>query len=278
MNAKKIAALAFALVILASLSPGKAEEGARKFLLLIDYRHNDLAGVSQSKDAALYFLGAIVRDTDEVSLMLFSDIRGLLVIEDFTTNHDQIRKRLEGMNDVPGAGDSTTDYRAWMVAQSLTARPGSTRMDTEGADDAARGELGAQEKAGVPIPGTVSRTSSIRMRDYVYLRSMKEFAEGLGDVPGRKNIIYFSVGYPAHRYDSDRIFRERFDEMAAGFEAAQAPVYTINALGRRQDLRGLSEKVGFLLRKFADITGGRYYAYVERYKEIAQDIGKSAGL
>jgi hypothetical protein len=151
-------------------------------------------------------------------------------------------------------------------------------MNTAGSDDPGRGELGAKANAGVPIPGTVSRTSSIRMRDYVYLRSMKEFAKGLGDIPGRKNIVYFSLGYPAHRYDSDRIFRERFDEMAAGFETAQAPVYTINALGRRQDLRGLSGKVDFLLRKFADITGGRYYAYVERYKEFAKDIGKSAGV
>jgi hypothetical protein len=284
MNMKRVLAAAFALAILASLVPGNPGSSPRKFLLLIDYRHNDLAGVSLSKDAALYFLGAEVQEADEVALMLFSDVRGLLVVEDFTTDRDKVRERLATMTDVPGSGDSMTDYAAWMMAQSAgragtpISHTGSPSTGGEEAADPGNEVLRSASNDVLPIPEVRSRSVASRGRDYVYLGSMRDFADGLAEIPGRKHIIYFSLGFPASRYHSDRTFRERFDEMATGFAAAEAPVYTINTLGRRQDLRGLSEKVDFLLRKFADGSGGLYYAYVERYEEIAADIGRVAGF
>jgi hypothetical protein len=128
------------------------------------------------------------------------------------------------------------------------------------------------------IPAVEASCRFSPMRDRVYLVSMRKFAKGLGEIPGRKHILYFSLGFPAFRYDSDQTFRDCFDAMAAEFGAAQAPVYTINTLGHRQDILGIIDKVDVLLRKFAELSGGRFYTHIEKYKEIAQDIGKVSGF
>ncbi len=277
MKMKRFLALVIVITALAALAAGRSGDAPRKFLILIDYRHNDLAGVAQSKDAALFFLGTEVRDEDEVALMLFSDVRDFQVIEEFTTDHDRVRRGLKAMIDVPGSADIDSGGLALMM-EPAAAQAAPAGANIEGsAGSAGRESVPALSNSLPPFANTsTSRFSP--MRDRVYLNSMKELAGVLGETPGEKRVIYFSLGFPAFRYESDRTFRDSFDAMASEFNAAKAPVYTVNTLGRRQDMRGIAEKVDFLLRKFADLSGGRYYADIAKYKDVARDIGKVSGF
>lgn len=276
MKAKKLLALVIAITALAALAAGRPGKEPRKYLILIDYRHNDLPGVSLAKDAALYFLGTEVRDEDEVALMMFSDVRNFQVIEEFTTDHDKVRRELRAMIDVPGPAGIDGSGMALMT-EPLPPQNPPAAAPAEGSGDAALRESAPSMRNTQPLfaNSVVSRVSP--MRDRVYLDQMKDLAEFLAGIPGRKNILYFSLGFPAFRYQDDTTFREKFDAMAAGFSAAQAPVYTVNTLGRRQDSLAIAAKVDFLLGRFASLSGGRYYGHIEKYKEIAKDLGKASG-
>jgi VWFA-related protein len=276
MKAKKVLVLVIAITALAALAAGRPAEEPRKFLILIDYRHNDLPGVSLAKDAALYFLGTEVRDEDEVALMLFSDVRNFQVIEEFTTDHDKVRRGLRAMIDVPGpAGIDGSGMALMTEPLPPQGPPGAAPAEGSGESPVRESAPAMRNASPLFANSAVSRVSP--MRDRVYLDQMKDLAEFLTEIPGRKNIIYFSLGFPAFRYQDDTTFREKFDAMAAGFSAAQAPVYTVNTLGHRQDSLAVAAKVDFLLGKFAGLSGGRYYGHIEKYKEIAKDLGKIAG-
>jgi hypothetical protein len=276
MKAKKLVALAFALAVLAALAAGRPGDEPRKFLILIDYQHNYLPGVALAKDAALFFLGTEVRDEDEVALMLFSDVRNFQVIEEFTTDHDKVRRGLKAMIDVPGPAGIDGDGMALMTEPMPPGTPpASAPVEGFGAGALRASDPSMKNTQPLFANSAVSRVSP--MRDRVYLDQMRDLAGLLTEVPGRKHVIYFSLGFPAFRYQDDTTFREKFDAMAAGFSAAQAPVYTVNTLGHRQDSLAIAAKVDFLLGKFAGLSGGRYYGHIEKYKEIARDLGKIAG-
>jgi VWFA-related protein len=276
MKTKKLVVLAFALTVLACLAAGRSGDEPRKFLILIDFRHNDLAGVALAKDAALFFLGSEVRDEDEVALMLFSDVRDFQVIEEFTKDHDKIRRGLKAMIDVPGPAGIDGGGMALMTEPTPPETPPAS-APVEGSGAGALRESVPAMRNTQPLFANSAMSRVSPMRDRVYLDQMKDLAEFLTEVPGRKNIIYYSLGFPAFRYQDDTTFREKFDAMASGFSAAQAPVYTVNTLGHRQDSVAIAAKVDFLLGKFATLSGGRYYGRIEKYKDIAKDLGKIAG-
>jgi len=233
MNAKRSFALVFAAAALwaaAQAAPGApagAGQAPRKFLLFIDLRQNDVAGVGMSKTAALYFLESAVRDGDEAAFLTFSEIRGLQVREDLTPDRERIRKAIQSLAEVPGIPD-----------EDLWSTPLSTHN---------------------------------------FLEETGDFAQDLGGMPGTKNVVFFTSGFPVYAYQGDRRFRELFDEMSRRFKDSQAPVFVVNALGHRADWQAIEEKSDFVLKKLASISGGQYFRDVAQYRSIAQEIGKLAG-
>jgi len=256
MKKEKLKALLAGLALFGVAALGVSGAEPRKFLLLVDYLHNDLPGVTQSRDAALHFLATQVREEDEVALLVFTDVRGFRVLAELTPDHDLVRKKLSRMVDVPGrSGFGGSVVPAIVEIDAKTGQPITVPAITTG--------------VGSPFLG---------QRDYVFLSSMRGLAEGLAEVEGPKSIVYFSSGFPAWRYEADRTFRERFDEMASAFGAAGAQVFVINAMGSRANMLRLAEKPDFVLRKFASLAGGKYFDSVADYKKIAEEIGRAAGL
>lgn len=235
MNTKKLlaaavmgSALAWAAAQAApAAKPASAGQSPRKFLVLVDLRQNDLAGVDMSKTAALYFLNSEVRDGDEVAFLTFSEVRGLKVREEFTADRDRLRKSIDTMVEIMGP-----------AAEDAWSSP---------------------------------------LRTHNFLEEMGEFAKGLADVPGTKNMVFFTSGFPVFAYQGDRTFRDLYDAMSLGFRNAKAPVFVVNALGHRADWLGIEARADFVLKKLAEISGGRYFRDVAQYKAIAQEIGKLAG-
>ncbi len=229
-RAKHVAAVLFVLVLAAVAAVAAGAEGAgpapRRFLLLIDLRQNDLAGVAMSKTAALYFLDNEVRNGDEAAFLTFSELQGLKVREEFTADLARLRKSVDSLTQNIGLPDEDS----W----------------------------------------------STGLRTHSFLEEMGDFAEGLDDVPGTKNMIYFTSGFPVYEYQGDRTFRDLYDQMSRRFKEAQAPVFVVNALGVRADWLEIEARPDFVLRKLAEVSGGRYFRDVAQYKSIAQEIGKLA--
>ena len=256
MKKGKLKTVLAGLALLGAAALGASGAEPRKVLLLVDYLHNDLPGVAQSRDAALHFLATQVREEDEVALLIFTDVRGFRVLADLTPDHELVRTKLNRMADIPGRSGFGASRAPAMV------------------------EIGAKTGQLVSLAAITTPGGSLfgRQRDYGFLSSMRGFAEGLAEVEGPKSIVYFSSGFPAWRYEADRTFRERFDEMASAFGAAGAQVFVINAMGSRANMLGLAEKPDFVLRKFASLAGGKYFDSVADYKKIAEGIGRAAGL
>ena len=105
------------------------------------------------------------------------------------------------------------------------------------------------------------------MREYGLMESLAAVAAGLVDIPGPKSVVYLSSGFPFSVYQNDRLFHDRFDAMAKAFGAAGAPVIAVNALGRRVVEGGL-DRNDYILRKLADLSGGRFCWTVNDLKKI----------
>jgi VWFA-related protein len=233
MKAMKMIAAVLALALAATAAPAApgapaegAEPGSRRFLLVIDLRQNDLAGVEMSKTAALFFLDTEVRDGDEAAFVTYSEIRGLKVREDFTKDLDRLRKSIETMKEIMGASEE----EAW----------------------------------------------SSPIRRHNFLEEFGGFAQDLAGVPGMKNMVFFTSGFPVCEYQGDRTFRELYDAMSRRFKEAQTPVFVVNSLGHRADWQAIEEKHDFVLKKLAEISGGRYFRDIARYRSITQEIGRLA--
>jgi len=229
MSVKRISAMIVGLLVLGAAALGAPGQAPRQYLLFIDLTQNDLAGVGMSKTAALFFLDSEVGDEDQVALLTYSDIRGLKVREELTTDHERVRKTVKGLAEIMGPAGDEFDWTA-------------------------------------------------THRTHNYLEEIVGFAEGLEAVPGTKNIVYFTSGFPVGAYQNDWRFRELYDEMVQKFKDARAPVFIINALGHRADILTIDERADFLLRKVADGSGGLYFRDITLYKTIAQEIGKAAGF
>jgi hypothetical protein len=130
-------AAAFALAVLGAALPAipaaAAGPSPRRFLLLIDLRQNDLPGVEKSKNAALYFLGSTVGPEDEVAFVTYTELRGLQVREEFTTDRDRVRKSVEGLKEMIGP----TEEDAWstpLVTHNFLEEMGEFAKGLEGVE------------------------------------------------------------------------------------------------------------------------------------------------
>ena len=114
----------------------------------------------------------------------------------------------------------------------------------------------------------------MRLSNHNFLEDMNEFAKNLAEIPGTKNVVYFTNGLPVGWYEGDWKFRDLYDGIGQHFKDSQAPVFIINSLGHRADWQSLPEKTNWLLKKLADASGGRYFGDIAEYKTIALELAK----
>jgi hypothetical protein len=106
-----------------------------------------------------------------------------------------------------------------------------------------------------------------RLREYGLMEDLGAVAKGLAEIPGPKSIVFLSSGFPFSVYQNDRLFHDRFDDMAKAFAAAGAPVIAVNVAGRRE-VYGVLDRNDYILRKLADLSGGRFCWTVDELKKI----------
>lgn len=215
----------------------------RKYFFLIDMARNDIPGIAKSKKAALHFIDTQLQPNDEVGILSYSASRGLFLHEYLTTDHQKIKEGIKGIKDIRGR-------KGWGLP-----------MRTEGKisrDEAPKGEY---DRAPDP-EGNYAMTMA-----HQFAIEIKEFAKSLRYIPGNKNIIFFSAGFPrALLYSrNDSSFRDRYQEMSKELGSSNSPVYAVNT-------EGTGSMGDHSLELLSELSGGKYFDNVEYYETIAEEI------
>ena len=218
----------------------------RKFFFLLDYGRNDVYGINKSKNAALHFIDTLIQPADEVAVLSFSALRGLILHEYLTTDFKIIRETIKKMRGVPGA------FGGGVAAGSGA---GESYMQTGALVEPSGAAAEERRFAGV------NALESIKV--------LRDFAKSLRYIPGYKNIIFFSTGL----FSGGRMFRDVFEDMCKELASSNTPVYTVNTC--QLEKRNLQQ--ADYLKRLSDLSGGKYFINVADYESVARGIQDITG-
>lgn len=251
----------------AGLPLGKAAAGGspwgarRKVVLLLDLERETAVSWQRARNAARVFVNSYMRETDLVSIVLFSSRAGAVQAVPFTSNRALLRATIEA------AGSA-----AHLAAEDMSLAPDLLDVvDVTSPLDSPTANLGEE-----PSP-------ELRRRNTEFLRAVGVVARMGSGIPGPTQLLLFSKGIP------DQVFRrsdvlldtERaVDALRAGntvlhaFDSDRIPTWTVHDVTEMtstvnlQDLSGSlrasqgmratgHESLGFLSAE----TGGAFARY-----------------
>ncbi|HVP91651.1 MAG TPA: VWA domain-containing protein [Terriglobales bacterium] len=290
--------------------PAGASSLSRKFLLLFDFAFTDPRGVLKSREAGLRFIDATLRPEDEVALLSYTPDRGLVIHEYLTTDHQRVRRLVEGFGLKKAAGRAENLTEFIYSRELLGERTARAENDTPGdAFFARQSRLQGSDRVDEGV-----RLSYVdKARDF--LAALTNLAVALRRLPGFKNVILFSEGIAAQvlfgrrgsgtfatpstldalsqqmrELDAglaDAGVRSDFTRMLEEFKASNAPVYTLDVSRSQSEtdfpLAAGPEPPGAVfagadsLRQLASVTGGRFYASTVSAEHAAGDIQSVTG-
>ena len=285
----------------------------RRFFLLFDFAFMDARGIIKAKSAGLQFLSTEIQPTDEIGLVTYSASRGLVVHEYLTTDHERIRRMVDGfgLRRYAGRAENLTDF----VYQADLTEERPTRDETgalmENSPDAQFYSNQARLQTGQRIDDGRKQSYVDQAREMI--RALNILAKALRSVPGFKNVIFFSGGiarqliygksggavvgqwstpeelaqqlgdYDAAQADSG--LRDDFTGMLKEFKASNSPVYAVDVSRAQKEVdSSIQEGAGPALRgidgsdslkQFASGTGGKFYGNTMEAVKIANDIQTS---
>jgi VWFA-related protein len=219
----------------------------RKFIFLFDGERNDLAGIAMSRNAAVKFMDEHVQATDEIALLSYSPIKGLILHEYFTSNHEKVREAIKKIKITPGIsadGNKTVDEDHEPMGMELLARQ----------------VMGGHAHA--PRPGGT--------RGFIF--SLTDLAKAFRHIPGQKNIVLFTKGFGRGILAPGSTNKEFFVAMSKELASANSPVFAVNTATETYERLEPPETS---LEYLSNQTGGRYFDYVGYYSKNASDIQKA---
>jgi VWFA-related protein len=222
----------------------------RKFFILLDYGRNDIQGINKSKDAALHFIDTQLEPSDEIAVLSFSHIKGLILNEYLTANH---HKAIEAIKKLRGILKIEEEPVAFKSAAESYLESGQL-IEPSGA--------------------AIDEENSERMKAQGFARIIGEFAKSLRDLPGYKNIILFSAGLSRsllYNFEFPEI-KEELENTIKELAASNTPVFSVNTEGNRAYLKHERMRGDHSLLMLSDHSGGKYFPNVDQYDEIAKDI------
>jgi len=247
----------------------------RKFFFLFDLARMKVDGLNDSKKAALDFLDTQVRATDEVGILVFSQLRGIALHEYISSDHAKVREIISNFNEM-----------IWGGAIDPFQRQSRGRGDLTLSGEQAEGEAGARTGVGarsytaLPVSIRTERnpeSDAKELKDFDFIEEMEELAKALGTIPGYKNVVLFSDGFPRQLYQGDTFIQKNVNEMAKEFATASSPIHTVNTDGTRHFYKTADERGDSMLRNLSKLSGGKYFGDVKRYENINQELHTMTG-
>ena len=240
---------------------------SRKFFFLFDLDRITLEGFKRAKEAALYFLDSQIRPGDQVGLMTYSVLRGMTLYAYLTGDLARVRESLEAFREVlgrPGGGVSLWGMRAQALSE-FTATTGNTLT---GLTTEIYGESAHQRNP---------EADWHEKKNLEFVQQMEEMAKSMRTIPGYKNVILFSNGFPRALYEGDTFLQRNFDRMAQEFATANSPVHTINTEGGRQYSRSAASRGDSSLKNLSQLSGGKHFPNITQHESISRDLQAMTG-
>jgi len=234
----------------------------RKLFFVFDLARSTVQGLSKSKDTALHFLDTQALPTDEIGIVTFSQLNGLVIHEYLSGEHERVKKTISDLREIVGR---TSD----VGGMSLNQQGGQA--------DASLGSSYSDQFARAVDPAAEFDTK----KTYSFFAQMEDLAKSLRYIPGYKNIILFSNGFPNYLYGQassttvttgDLMFREYHDAMTKEMSSSNSPVFTVNAEGRRAHIRDRDNRGDYSLKNMSQVSGGQYFENIDDHKGIAEQL------
>ncbi len=231
----------------------------RKFFILFDYEQNDPRGVAKSKKAAFQFVDTQMRPGDEVAVLSYSPMRGMVVHEYLQTDRGKVRDAISKLRDVPA---KSADEAGFPVG----------RLIKEGTDFEIDGSNFFVGK-GEDERGREFEIARIK----IFFQEIRDLAKSLRYIPGNKNIILFSSGiratllFGAFEPHMETV-NDQFEGMIRELAAANCPVFAIDSAGALDRFSSIADRGDQSLRRLSEKTGGRYFNDASYVEEIATRI------
>lgn len=226
-------------------SPAYASTMNRKFFLLLDFYRNNVRGISKSKKAAQHFINTQIRPTDEVGILIYSKMRGIILQQYLTSDHQKISEALKQIRGVPAEAGIP-------ISQGARSMDSSTPFSQN-----APPELAFE-----------------KMKTRQFASELSDFAKSLQYIPGYKNVVLFSAGVPRYLIyeSSDSGVRDKIEQTAKDLASSNVPIFSINADGARAYSKNENARGDHSLKILSDLSGGKYYNEVDNYESIANDL------
>ncbi len=191
----------------AAKAAGAAASPGRKLYLLIDLERNDLRGFGKSRDAAIRFVETQAQAADEIAVLYYVFPTGIVMIQNLTTDRTLAVAALRRVRDVPGRRIS---LHGQVVSLPFSGSQGSMQ------------EMVAAE---------LERADSLGARQVVldYAAKMSHLAKALAQIPGTKNVLFFSEGISRSRLYNDPLIKAGYEAVAREFGQADSPIYAVNS-------------------------------------------------
>jgi VWFA-related protein len=173
-----------------AVSPRQVHLLPGKFFLFFDFAYNNLGGIRKAREAALHFLDEKVVPGDEVGLLSISMLKGLIIHEYLSADHQKVRDAVAAL-DVESALSSG---RAEDIEDEYWRR-----MAEETPPDK-RSQFGRKSIYELNADRQEARNQAL-----VIVQQIISLARALRNVPGQKHFIFFSTGVPGsmiHGYQS----------------------------------------------------------------------------
>jgi len=200
-----------------------SKSSARPVILLIDYLNSRITDQRKVRDQILHFLDTQLESEQPVELFFLTD-KGLRLLQSFTTSTADLKAAVLGLREgVSPADRSASDQQ--LVADQASVLPTNKA--------AAVHRIQTMIVQADRFEGTL-QTDAIRTT----LDAMSALASGFGGIPGRKNLIWLTAGFPFQVTDPDALggsnsnFTVRYQQAWQKLSDANVAVYPV-------DMRGL---------------------------------------
>ncbi|NOR14497.1 MAG: VWA domain-containing protein [Candidatus Aminicenantes bacterium] len=237
----------------------------RKLFFVFDLARSTIQGINKSKDTALHFLDTQVLPSDEIGVLTFSQLNGLVIHEYLSLDHERVRNTIAGLREMVGR---TSDVGSMSLSQQSS-----------------QAEAGVGGSFSDQFARSIDPASDYDAnRDFGFFVQMEDLAKTLRYVPGYKNIILFSNGFPNYLYGQassdavhtgDLMFREYHDDMSKEMASSNSIMFTVNAEGRRAHIRDRDARGDYSLKNMSQVSGGQYFDNIDQHEDIAEKLQRA---
>jgi VWFA-related protein len=285
-----------------------AKQAARKFLLFFDLAYNDAYGIAKAKEAAARFIDMQAQPDDEIGAVSYSTFGGLKVHEFLTRDHAKVRAVLDKIDQggITGRAEEIEDIYWRLVAEYDPQAAG----DAGGKVSLAVADAKAERQQIKNMTQTFVNGLTVLAKALRSLPGQKNvvlFSRGVptsliyGNQAGSRALDMSAplLGQRAQFDMGDTKLKTLIEQMFKEFAAAGCAFYALDthmsakgadpfALENRGGSGvGLSDSTNMFvdsrvtgadfLRRFSDVTGGRYFTNINAFEKNLDQIQTLTG-